>query len=55
VTTPVSNHENSNDSFATDGYAETLLEWNAPSFRRLSLADAEFNPIVGGDKFAKAS
>ncbi len=44
----------SNDTLASAERSETLLEWNAPSFRRLNLADAEFNPGVGGDGFGKS-
>ncbi|BBE74225.1 hypothetical protein OHA_1_03855 [Pleomorphomonas sp. SM30] len=45
----------SNDALASAERSETLLEWNVPSFRRLSLADAEFNPGIGGDGFGKSS
>lgn len=44
----------SNGTLASAERSETLLEWKAPSFRRLSLADAEFNPGIGGDGFGKS-
>ncbi len=44
----------SNDTLSSVEGSETLLEWKAPSFQRLNLADAEFDPGIGGDGFGKS-
>ncbi|WP_439817311.1 hypothetical protein [Zavarzinia sp. CC-PAN008] len=46
--------EISNGTLASVERSETLLEWDVPSFSRLSLGDAEFSPGVGGDGFGKS-